>query len=78
MNRWKSLLPHGSVVIFAFKDSFSADELILENPTQARRTGTFLIWFGESDSSIPDVVSQEDFKNISSGLRTRLSSTGYW
>jgi len=51
-------LPHGSVVIFAFKDSFTPDELILENPTQARRTGTFLIWFGEYDSTIPDAVSQ--------------------
>ena len=66
-------MPHGSVVIFAFKDSFSADELILENPTQARRTGTFLIWFGESDTFIPDVVSQENFKKTFASV----SGTGY-
>ena len=61
VNRWKSLLPHGSMVIFAFKDSFSKEELILEHPIKARRTGTFLIWFGEEDSTIPDQVSQESF-----------------
>ena len=61
VNRWKSLLPHGSMVIFAFKDSFSKEELILERSIQARRTGTFLIWFGEEDSIIPEPVSQELF-----------------
>ena len=61
VNRWKSLLPHGSMVIFAFKDSFTKEELTLERSIQARRTGTFLIWFGEEDSIIPEPVSQELF-----------------
>ena len=34
------------MVIFAFKDSFLKEELILEHLIQARRTGTFLIWLG--------------------------------
>ena len=59
--RWKSLLPHGSMVIFAFKDSFSKEEQIVDRSINARRTGTFLIWFGEEDTKIPDTVSQEKF-----------------
>ena len=54
MYRWKSLLPAGSMVIFAFNGPLPIEELSqIPEVRQERRIGTFTIWFGVDSNSIP-------------------------